>query len=551
MKTAVFRTAGHKKFFLLLSALLLVADALFVAINYVNGRRTLESTLTEEGKQLQQAFQVALSMTLNNMSQLATFVSNSPDVQSIFTEAEQAVRLEGGGPGGLRAAQLRQQLYDTVAPGWSRMTQQYQVRQLHFHLGPGSTSFLRVHKPDRFGDNMDALRHMVVDVNRDHQPRQGLELGRVYAGLRGIVPIYSDSLQQRQVGALEVGTSFSMLIDSLSQAIGHNVAVLLREDRVEAATWSRPKEPLQTRCGCFIEATSSPQLNDILPARRAAGWQSPPLSGRTGLLETASGAMAVTEFGLPDYVGLRDGQDTPVGRIMIWRSAESLLQGLRQDTWINILYALAGFVLLELALYTGIRLALRGLEVQVKQRTGEIRALNEQLTEIAHRDFLTGVYSRRYFMDRLQQEFNRAQREHHPLTLLMLDIDHFKQINDQWGHPSGDSVLSALGALLLKHSRTYDVVGRYGGEEFCILLPGVSAHEGYRIAETLRTLIEDNIRLPDETDTPVTVSIGVAPFAEGDNPAGWFNSVDQALYQAKHGGRNQTVLRADIRATAC
>ncbi len=549
MNTAVFRKAGHKKLFLVLSALLLLADALFVAINYANDRRTLDNTLAQEGKQIQQAFQVALSMTLNNMSQLATFVASSPDVRSTFAAAADAVRQEGGGSGGLGAAQLRQQLYDTVAPSWLKMTLQYQVRQLHFHLGPGSTSFLRVHKPDKFGDNMDDLRHMVVDVNRDHQPRQGFELGRVYAGLRGIVPVYSDSRQQQQVGALEVGTSFSLLIGSLSEAIGHNVAVLIREDRVEDATWSRPEEPLQTGCGCFIEATSSPQLNEVLSARKNAGWQTPPLSGRTGLLTTAAGPMAVTEFDLSDYIGQRDGHETPVGRIMIWRSAEQALQDLHKNTWINILYALVGFILLELALFLGIRLTLRHLEFTVKQRTVEIQALNSQLEEIAHRDFLTGVCSRGHFMERMLQELHRSRREQHPLTLLMLDIDHFKQINDQWGHQAGDKALSSLGALLLDNCRDYDVVGRYGGEEFCLLLPGVHAQTGYRIAETLRCLIEQHILLPDD-HTRVTVSIGVAECAAGDDQAGWFRRVDQALYQAKRTGRNRTVLAGTQTETA-
>ncbi|MBK1874772.1 hypothetical protein FE848_16220 [Marinobacter sp. 1-3A] len=84
---------------------------------------------------------------------------------------------------------------------------------------------------------MDELRHLVVDVNRDGQPRQGFELGRIYAGLRGVVPIFSFSDPEKQVGALEVGTSFSTLIDSISTAIGSDVAILIRDERVDDAVW--------------------------------------------------------------------------------------------------------------------------------------------------------------------------------------------------------------------------------------------------------------------------------------------------------------------------
>lgn len=533
---------GHTRLFLILSLLILLADALFVALNHVSDRQALQARLQSEGEQLRKAFHVALSMTLNNMSQLATFVAASPEVQRLFTEAGQAVADEGGGPGGERAAQLRRQLYATVSPGWDRMTREYQVRQLHFHLGPGSTSFLRVHKPERFGDNMDRLRHMIVDVNRDQLPRQGLELGRVYAGLRGVVPVYSSPRRDEAVGALEVGTSFSTLIGSLSAAVGQQVAVLLREDRVERATWNRPDEPLTTDCGCFIEATSSADLDRVLAARQRQGWAAGSFDTRTGLLDTAAGPVAVTEFGIADYIGLRDGHAEPVGRVMIWRAADQDLLALHRATWINVLYALVGFVIIELVLYLSIRLTLRRLEQQVEQRTREMRVLNARLEAIAHQDYLTGVYSRRHFMERLQQEINRSRREQTPLSLLMLDIDHFKSINDQWGHQTGDDVLAALGELLRSRCRDYDVVGRYGGEEFCLLLPGANGEQAWRIAEALRQQIRDRIRLAEAPDVEVTASFGIAELRPEQTLENWFREADQALYRAKREGRNRSVL---------
>ncbi|MDO6595204.1 diguanylate cyclase [Neptuniibacter sp. 1_MG-2023] len=533
----------HKRLFILLSIMLFVADTLFVTINYISDKRIMQQSLKQDGQQLKRSFDVALTMTLNNMSQLSTFIASSTEVQHLFAQGVQAVKEEGGGAGGPESARLRDLLYDSVSPGWTKMMEKYQVRQLHFHLGPGSTSFLRIHKPQKFGDNMDNLRHMVVDVNRDGHPRQGFELGRVYSGLRGIVPVFSDSDSTRQIGALEVGTSFKTLIDLLGSSIGGDVAVLLNEANVENATWSRPNEPeSRTPCGCFIEATSSPALSALLAERASTKWSKPPKSVRTILVNTASGPVALTEFALSDYVGERDGSETPVGRIMIWKSASDVIQELNHNTWINIIYGVVGFLIIELALFLGIRLALGQLKQTVDERTQEIQVLNRQLEEIAHQDMLTGVSSRRYFMMRFQQELNRNQRSKQPMTLLMVDVDHFKRVNDTWGHQVGDQVLSDLGHLMIENSRNYDVVGRYGGEEFCLLLPGVDAVTGLQMAEKLRERVERQIIIPSSDGIHVTISIGVALYAEGQSAEEWINAADQALYKAKDSGRNRCLL---------
>jgi hypothetical protein len=165
-------------------------------------------------------------------------VAGDPRVQSTFEQAVAAVQREGGGAGGVAAAQLRDALYRIVAPGWQKMTQTYGVRQLPFHMGPGSTSFLRVHKPEKFGDNMDDLRHMVVDVYRDQQPRTGLELGRVYAGLRGIVPVYSAAVEDELIGVLEVaarGPGRKCNLAAPGRIADDRLRLLYRSDLVSAA----------------------------------------------------------------------------------------------------------------------------------------------------------------------------------------------------------------------------------------------------------------------------------------------------------------------------
>lgn len=295
-----------------------MSEVFFVVINYVSDKHTLNAALSDEGQQSQKTFEVAFATTLESMSQLATFVANSPNVQGLMSEAERTVSGVGR-HSVMSTADIRQELYEAVSPG--------------------STSFLRVHRPERFGDNMDNLRHLVVDVNRDGKPRQGFELGRIYAGLRGVVPVFSFADPERQVGALEVGTSFTTLIDSLSTAIGSNVAVLVLNEHVDTAVWERPANAIKSKCDCFVEATSSDELEEVIAVLENAPKFWPFFDGRTRLLDTKSGPVAVTEFALRDYIGIRDQHELPVGGVVIWRSAEQAMQGLNRDTWVNIIYA--------------------------------------------------------------------------------------------------------------------------------------------------------------------------------------------------------------------
>jgi two-component system cell cycle response regulator len=170
------------------------------------------------------------------------------------------------------------------------------------------------------------------------------------------------------------------------------------------------------------------------------------------------------------------------------------------------------------------------------------RADNRRLEALATTDPLTRVLNRRALLDRLTAEVDRARRFDSSLTLLLLDVDHFKQINDTAGHLAGDSVLRQLGALLEDAVRKVDVVARYGGEEFVVILPETASDGGIIFAERLRERIE--MQAYDVgTDRPVhlTVSIGVATFPSPRvaTTEDFFARADEALYRAKSGGRNQ------------
>jgi len=144
----------------------------------------------------------------------------------------------------------------------------------------------------------------------------------------------------------------------------------------------------------------------------------------------------------------------------------------------------------------------------------------------------------------MEREINRSRRYTRPFSLVMIDIDHFKKINDTWGHPAGDAILRELGALMRENFRKLDVPVRYGGEEFACLLPETPLEEAIQVAERFRIVVEQNAFRHGRQRIPVTVSLGVAAVGGGPNAdtmtaEDLLRFADRALYQAKQNGRNR------------
>jgi two-component system cell cycle response regulator len=165
----------------------------------------------------------------------------------------------------------------------------------------------------------------------------------------------------------------------------------------------------------------------------------------------------------------------------------------------------------------------------------------QQLTESALRDPLTKTYNKKFFMDRVQSEFTYAERHRLPLSLLFLDIDRFKNINDSYGHPAGDVVLQELSVLMAKSLRSEDILARYGGEEFVVICRGLDLPAAELLAERMRRAVEGHRFEAAGKVIPVTVSIGVArcPDARLRNASDLVVAADENMYLAKRSGRNR------------
>jgi diguanylate cyclase (GGDEF)-like protein len=166
----------------------------------------------------------------------------------------------------------------------------------------------------------------------------------------------------------------------------------------------------------------------------------------------------------------------------------------------------------------------------------EVGLLKEQVRT----DALTGLYNFRFFSDALPLEMERTRRSYQPLSLIILDIDHFKEFNDRWGHELGNRALSHIAKLIGLTIRKLDFACRFGGEEFVILLPNTDLRHTMSVAERLRDIIATTPLADEEEIIALTASIGVDEFRDShsDSPEGFIERVDAWLYQAKHAGRN-------------
>lgn len=210
--------------------------------------------------------------------------------------------------------------------------------------------------------------------------------------------------------------------------------------------------------------------------------------------------------------------------------------------WIHIFFGMA--YLVGAHRFNALRLRQESLLVmqqELEASARELAASNRVLAQLSYSDALTGLYNHRYFYQRLDEEIERARASGRPVALLMLDIDYFKLYNDTQGHTRGDAVLQGVAQLLRENSRESDVICRYGGEEFAVILPGAGEEEAAGVAERVRRAVAGHLFEGGEGQPGgrLTVSIGVAVFPDDADDAGELvERADQALYLAKHSGKN-------------
>ncbi len=184
-------------------------------------------------------------------------------------------------------------------------------------------------------------------------------------------------------------------------------------------------------------------------------------------------------------------------------------------------------------------IALQKVNARLEKQLREIRSLQEKLREQAIRDAMTGTYNRGYLDETLERELARAKRSGYPLSVMMIDIDHFKNINDSYGHKGGDLVIKSVGKMLANHSRATDCVCRFGGDDFVVVMPEMDVADAMNRAEKWRTLLKSKHMIYRTNTIAPTISVGIATYPDiGNTSSSIVDAADRALYNAKESGRD-------------
>lgn len=372
------------KLFLILSLVIALLDLSFIGITFFQSRNALVLNFERDAKNQQATFKALIKETKNNMLQIATFVAHDPRIQQAFLQGKHAVELEGGGSGKQQASIARANLLNIVDSSWEEITKRFKARQLHFHLGPGSTSFLRVHAPQKFGDNMDNVRYTIVDANHYKKETSGFETGRVYSGIRGVLPVFAidpKTNKKIHVGAVESGISYYDTIHNLAQRLDINIAVLLTMDHIKANVWPDFLEKRLQRSPPFgnyvVEETTSTDYRNIIDRSLIQDEFS---SSIVQCIYLNGHYFAASEIPLRDYRGNLNPSLNDAGKIVFWKDVSDAHNTFFNNVINNLIYAAIGFVLIEILLYFGLSKTTKKLNSIIGIQTAQLK------TEIALKD---------------------------------------------------------------------------------------------------------------------------------------------------------------------
>lgn len=426
----------------------------------------------------------------------------------------------------LRAALARRDrasLLRLSAPLFDNLRRKFGITHFYFS-GPDRVNILRVHQPARYGDVIN--RYTTLEAQRTGGTFSGVELGPLGTfTLRLVTPWYSADAQHRLIGYVELGMEIKHVLDTVQSFTDVPVFVLVSKRNLKRDEWEGGMHML----GRMPEWNRFP---DVVLSTEGAQAMPAALADRLAeRLPTVASIQEVTQARASyraAFLPLVDASGRDVGRMVALVDISANFTASRRMLYLgdSIGAVISGLLL--------------GFFYWLVGRVGQrIERDENEMQRLATRDGLTGLYNHRTFYALLADELARAQRFKRPVSLLMLDIDRFKRVNDTYGHQAGDAVLKGLSELLGREARAIDHVCRYGGEEITIILPEIDLEVAADVAERLRAAVEAQ---PFDADAPlrITVSIGVASFsAHANNVQALVEAADAAMYIAKQTGRNR------------
>ncbi len=502
-----------KKTKTLFFSLLFLGFALSFFVLFLSYRTRLETARMESIEQMQSA----VSSTIEVYGRLAEMAfdetAHRPEIRELYRKAQGSL-----GPG--ERAYWRGAIARRLEPTFRKFAY-YQFRLLNL-VQPDGTVFLRMHDPDRYGDNVLPASRLQAAALSNRMPARGFEAGVTHNLYRYSFPLFLGNIF---LGSAEFGLSSSAVLAQLKKQFPGHYTLLLRKDILDplldkAAREKLAPSPLSERFYEDIQVRDLPDpMSDPDPATQAFILEKVKHQAAASMDTGNSFTLFTQANGRPysaSFLRIPNPGGLPFGYIVAinWNPKAQDLQ--------------------QLALTVGILMAGLFLVFAAFLRQG-IRN-HEKLIEEALYDSLTGGLKQGRFDSVAAREVSMAQRFGMPLSLVIFDLDHFKHVNDHFGHLKGDAVLRATGATVSRNIRRVDYFFRWGGDEFLIVLPNTNLDGALCAAEKIRALME-NLN-PDGVEG-ISISAGVAQMNENDpDLRAVMKRADEALYRAKEKGRN-------------
>lgn len=505
----------HKKVLYISTLVIIVIFSLIIFRNIQVGTQTkIEETKASH----LESFENSLDTIIKSYENFATYIyQETIDIESInylmylanqASEAEKDV--------------LRDQLQSLLEDKYAIMVN-YNIRQLHFHL-PSTESFLRMHNTEKYGDLLIDVRESVRIANEELRVVSGFEEGKIYNGYRFVFPLF---YANQHTGSVEVSISAKTILNEYNTGReASNVYFIIDESVVGAKLFE--DEMYRYERTPFSEAYLSDI--DVLNSLSTVN----PISNDTYQDLISAYSDTISE-GLSHKTSFNIlAKDNAFQYLIQFSAVPNFLD--ETVAYLIVMTQTSEFSLIESNGRSQIIL-LAVISLSMIALTTIVFIYLSHLQSISTTDGLTGLNNRKKFNEILHSEFIRSRRYQRSLSVIMFDIDKFKQVNDTYGHASGDQVLINLSNLIEQNIRKTDSLARWGGEEFVCLLPETDMNNALITAEKLRKTVEDSNLHPSQT---ITISIGVATLEMLDATTDdLMERADQSMYKAKENGRNQ------------
>jgi len=423
--------------------------------------------------------------------------------------------------------QQKNQLFEHIDPLFEQLNQHYMIT--HFYLiRPDKSILLRAHAPNRFDDIIS--RTTLQMAEETGKTSHGLELGVLGTFTLRVVKPWYDTSGKQLIGYVELGMEIDHIINDLRQIFAMDTHVVIYKKFLEQERWEQGLLTLGRIAEwdqyeqVILGATNHQKLPKVLHDHLLSGdhrhhQEAVELQWQDKLYRMIS-------------IPVKDIDNREIGQVLMMSNITDEVELVR--TIVLVVGASTLLLGLLLILFFSWQARRLGQFIQDDQR---------KLKELATVDSLTNLHTRRVFDEFLESEFIRSSRFGHPLSLLLIDIDHFKEVNDTYGHQVGDIILKKMAERISKEARQVDRVCRYGGEEIAIILPETSLDNAEKFGLRLNKLIATFPFIANEHQIDLTVSVGVAAYPEhADNDTFLISAADKALYEAKETGRNRVCI---------